>query len=231
MRFNANMPMISRQGFIDVCAIEYLKDPSSAHEYLRKAVGEYGVWKELVEMPRDVLPEKSIPKVLRKDIETPVVELEDHSHAESVEARKTGKGDSETLSPDPNKLSRQEGIVTSDDKVPAKDSTQRETRSSHAPEPIEVGKLVSPITIGSPALPFQLKGGENKIDALTKGEGFEPFRETGPEKQKESKPKTPEAAENEVAQRECVAKAAEEQSKGVEPETKKPSVEDLYGAN
>ena len=230
MRFNANMPMISRQGFMDVCAIEYLRDPDSAHEYLRKAVGEYGVWKELGDMPRSVLPEKSIPKILRKETETPVVELETHSHAESVEARKTRKEDSETLSPDLSEASRQEETPAKDDKVLEQDNNQRETKNSHAPEPIEVGKLVSPITIGSPAMPFQLKGGENKIDALTKGEGFEPFREETTA-QEESGPATPTPAINQEAKKEDDAERGEEHSKSREPETKKPSVEDLYGAN
>lgn len=57
MRFNANMPMLSRQGFIDLCSIEYLLDPSQAHIHLARAVSHYGVWSLLGPMPRDVLPE------------------------------------------------------------------------------------------------------------------------------------------------------------------------------
>ncbi|KAH7354663.1 hypothetical protein BKA65DRAFT_394945, partial [Rhexocercosporidium sp. MPI-PUGE-AT-0058] len=53
LRFNANMPMISRQGFIDVCAVKYLKDPTKAHGYLGKVVKEYGIWEELGDIPRD----------------------------------------------------------------------------------------------------------------------------------------------------------------------------------
>ncbi|RDW60030.1 hypothetical protein BP5796_11636 [Coleophoma crateriformis] len=62
MTFSANMPMLSRQGFIDLSAMQYLKDPSKGHEELAKAVSTYGIWKDLCEMPRSVLPESKDDK-------------------------------------------------------------------------------------------------------------------------------------------------------------------------
>ncbi|PVH78901.1 hypothetical protein DL98DRAFT_655779 [Cadophora sp. DSE1049] len=232
MRFNANMPMISRQGFIDVCAIEYLKDPDSAYRYLGKAVREYGVWRELGEVPREVLPEKSIPKLLRKETETPVAELASRNGAVNGESNKEGKDDSETLSPDPTESSNRGETPGDDDKVSEPSKTARNPKTSHAPEPIEVekGRLVSPITIGSPALPFQLKGGEQKIDALAKGEEFEPAKDA--EAKEENEPKTMTQYFKDIAEKKPEAvKTPEEKSKSEEPETKKSSIEDLYGAD
>ncbi|KAH6723579.1 hypothetical protein BKA61DRAFT_453736, partial [Leptodontidium sp. MPI-SDFR-AT-0119] len=90
MRFNANMPMISRQGFIDVCAIEYLKDPTKAHEYLGKVVKEYSVWTELGDIPREVLPEKPTPKLLRRDSEKSEVEISEAQKEAIVGKSKKG---------------------------------------------------------------------------------------------------------------------------------------------
>lgn len=62
MSFGANMPILSRQGFIDLSAIEYLVSPTKGHEYLQKAIAEYGIWKQLGELPRAMLPDNSLPK-------------------------------------------------------------------------------------------------------------------------------------------------------------------------
>lgn len=67
VKFSANMPMILRQGFIDLSAIEYLMDPSKAHEQLGRAVSICGIWKELGKMPRNVFPHSSIPRILQED--------------------------------------------------------------------------------------------------------------------------------------------------------------------
>lgn len=64
LRFSANMPMLSRQGFIDLGAIEYLRDPSKGHKYLKLVAAKYSIWTELGEVPRSVLPESSISKNL-----------------------------------------------------------------------------------------------------------------------------------------------------------------------
>jgi hypothetical protein len=57
MRFGANMPMLSRQGFIDLGAKEYLRDLEVGYMYLGRVIERYGVWSELGSMPRSVLPE------------------------------------------------------------------------------------------------------------------------------------------------------------------------------
>jgi hypothetical protein len=61
--YSPKMPMLTKQGFLDLSAIEYLVNPDKALDYLRKAVTEHGIWKELGEMPRSVLPNNSLPKV------------------------------------------------------------------------------------------------------------------------------------------------------------------------
>ncbi|KAI1000120.1 hypothetical protein K3495_g8076 [Podosphaera aphanis] len=61
IKVDHNMPLLSRQGFIDICTFEYLKDPAIAHQYLMNALQELGVWKELGDLPRSVLP--SSPRI------------------------------------------------------------------------------------------------------------------------------------------------------------------------
>jgi len=56
------MPMISRQGFIDVSALEYLGNPDRAYVCVRQAMNEYGIWRELGKMPRQMLPENPFVK-------------------------------------------------------------------------------------------------------------------------------------------------------------------------
>ncbi|EPQ65619.1 Bgt-4226 [Blumeria graminis f. sp. tritici] len=56
-----NMPLLLRQGFIDICAHDYLQDPMIAHQYLMNVVQELGVWKELGDLPRSVFPSLEIP--------------------------------------------------------------------------------------------------------------------------------------------------------------------------
>jgi hypothetical protein len=65
LSYNPKMPMLTRQGFLDLSAIEYLVNPTKALDYLRKAIEEYGIWKELGEMPKSVLPNNSLPKASR----------------------------------------------------------------------------------------------------------------------------------------------------------------------
>jgi hypothetical protein len=132
IRFSANMPMLSRQGFIDLSALEYLRDPGAGYKYLRHGVEVLGIWKELgIPMPRSVLPEMSIPKVLRN-------ELDDVREEEAEE--KDGEW------------------------TPMEEDEER----------------TSPIK-------FKFKGGEAKIDALTKGEEFESLESNGVEAEKQTK--------------------------------------------
>ncbi|KAE8445918.1 hypothetical protein EG329_012697 [Mollisiaceae sp. DMI_Dod_QoI] len=63
--FKPNMPMLSRQGFIDLTAIEYLKDPDKAYQYLLRAIQEYRIWKGLGEPPRAIFPDHALPEDLQ----------------------------------------------------------------------------------------------------------------------------------------------------------------------
>ncbi|KAJ8061449.1 hypothetical protein OCU04_009267 [Sclerotinia nivalis] len=58
----ANMPMLSRQGFIDVMGMEMLRDPDEGHKRLSGVVSDYAVWKELGEMPRSCFLERRVEK-------------------------------------------------------------------------------------------------------------------------------------------------------------------------
>jgi hypothetical protein len=52
----ANMPMLSRQGFIDLGKREYLRNSDVGYTYLKRVVSEYEIWGELGEIPRSALP-------------------------------------------------------------------------------------------------------------------------------------------------------------------------------
>ncbi|TQS35764.1 hypothetical protein Golomagni_03805 [Golovinomyces magnicellulatus] len=71
-----NMPLLSRQGFIDICAHDYLKDPSLAYQYLINVLQELKVWKELGDLPRSTLPRS--PRIQNSpcQLETEEVPLE-----------------------------------------------------------------------------------------------------------------------------------------------------------
>lgn len=83
--FGANMPILSRQGFIDLSAIEYLVSPTKGHEYLQKAIAEYGIWKQLGELPRSVLPDNSLPKASQIKSKATDAEVEEAGKEEEKE--------------------------------------------------------------------------------------------------------------------------------------------------
>lgn len=47
------MPMLSRQGFIDVMGMEMLQDPDEGHRRLEGVVRDYDIWKPLGDVPRE----------------------------------------------------------------------------------------------------------------------------------------------------------------------------------
>jgi hypothetical protein len=51
MRFIANMPMLSRQGFINLGSRDYLRDASQGFVYLGRAILQYGIWSKLGPIP------------------------------------------------------------------------------------------------------------------------------------------------------------------------------------
>ncbi|KAK6584731.1 hypothetical protein PZA11_002955 [Diplocarpon coronariae] len=153
-RFSANMPMISRQCFIDVCAVEYLKDPSKAYGWLRNAVTAYGVWEGLGEMPREVLPETKIPRLLQTELKT-----------ENVEAG--------SVNPEIKVEKEKEELGAIEDTENAAGKIENESMR----EPTETALPVSPQTLTSPfthpVMPLRLKGGEKKVEALMHDEEFD----------------------------------------------------------
>ncbi|APA13411.1 hypothetical protein sscle_11g081810 [Sclerotinia sclerotiorum 1980 UF-70] len=58
----ANMPMLSRQGFIDVMGMEMLRDPDEGHKRLSGVVSDYAIWKELGAVPRSCFLERKVEK-------------------------------------------------------------------------------------------------------------------------------------------------------------------------
>lgn len=60
--------MLSRAGFIAIGAFETLANPDRAYSHLRLAMNEYGVWRELGKMPRNVLPERKVEREREKSL-------------------------------------------------------------------------------------------------------------------------------------------------------------------
>ncbi|KAL2070956.1 hypothetical protein VTL71DRAFT_13982 [Oculimacula yallundae] len=253
IRFNPNMPMLSRQGFIDVCAIEYLKEPNKGHEYLRKVVKAFGIWEELGDLPREVLPERSIPNPVEIDTKALDVKVSDHE----------SQGKEEQLTETSTTKSSEVIAQKSGDHGSIPSNLEERKLSIDTSAPIEIRRLISPIALGSPAMPFEVKGGESKINAIAKGEEFKPSRDEGtsqyredvdyesstaeekPETKKREAEEEMEAEKKEVEEGEEV-ETKEEEKKGEEKEhtetvvaekkivetgSKKSSVEDLYSPN
>ncbi|CZT45774.1 uncharacterized protein RSE6_06120 [Rhynchosporium secalis] len=175
LQFDANMPMISRQGFIDVCKVEYMKDPDMGHEYLGRVIKEYGIWKELGDVPREVLPEKSDSKLLG--------EITRETNAKSLGVKQEAST-RERKDPETDKSHAADSTHVSDpetsQEMDFEDSSSLrfdENKSAHILSHIEIEHLVSPMALGSPALPFKLKGGESKITAIANGQDFDPSQE------------------------------------------------------
>ncbi|RKF74331.1 hypothetical protein GcM1_240115 [Golovinomyces cichoracearum] len=81
---NEKMPLLLRQGFIDICAYDYLVDPSLAYQYLINVLQELKVWKELGDLPRSTLPTSPKiqilpyqPEIEKMPLETPKIMCEE----------------------------------------------------------------------------------------------------------------------------------------------------------
>ncbi|KAI9734070.1 MAG: hypothetical protein M1818_007008 [Claussenomyces sp. TS43310] len=51
------MPMLTRQGFIDITVVETLYNPSLGWQRLNRIARHYGIWREMGDIPRTALPE------------------------------------------------------------------------------------------------------------------------------------------------------------------------------
>ncbi|KAG4436335.1 hypothetical protein IFR05_008188 [Cadophora sp. M221] len=232
MRFNSNMPMISRQGFIDLCVVEYLNDPNKAYGYLGRVVKEFGVWKELGDIPREVLPVRATPKLLRRDTEKSEVEILQAKQETMVgKSGETNDEAGEVSVAESTDLLRTEGIPGETHGVFGQQKLQTDIETSTAPESSEAARLVSPITIGSPVMPFQLKRGEQKIDALTQGEGFEPIEEEQIKRKVDDTDTIPASANTIEEDATDAHQINVGKARSDEQAAKKPSAEDLYGAD
>jgi hypothetical protein len=167
MRFSANMPMLSRQGFIDLSALEYLRDPEAGHRHLKHGVEVLGIWKELgIPMPRSVLPEMSIPKVLRNELDDVREEKEGHWTGDEE--------DEERTSPIKFKFKGGEakvGALMKGEEFEGMEEKEKPAiidREQLQDRPAKESKIQ--FELGSPIV---FKGGEAKVEALLKGEKFE----------------------------------------------------------
>jgi hypothetical protein len=146
MRFGANMPMLSRQGFIDLGKREYLKGPEAGYEYLGTVVQRYGVWRELGAMPKSVLPN--------------VGGVEDVKNKKKTEMREMGGKDEDEKPPLPPRSNSENGVKIhgGDEKVGAllKQDEWKEPTTQNLPESL-----------------MKAKGGERKVEALSTGETWD----------------------------------------------------------
>jgi hypothetical protein len=170
--FKPNMPMLSRQGFIDLMNIEYHKDLDQAQEYLNQAIKAYGIWNGLGAMPRDVLPEKSkstaskFVKIKSAGSEPPELKS---LESKSIESKSTELQPSELKSVAEKEIEAEEAVEKEDI------AAQEKKKESELPPP---------------AMPLKLKGGEAKIETLLKKEDFDQESSKWDEPEEQSSPDT-----------------------------------------
>lgn len=174
--------MLSRQGFIDLSALEYLRDPETGYKHLRHGVEVLGIWRELgIPMPRTVLPEMSIPKVLRNELDNVSEEKEGHWTGDEEEE------DEERSSPVRFKFKGGEAKIGALMKgeefegVEAKEKLSLDTKQL-ADRPAKESEIKS--ELGSPIV---FKGGEAKAEALLEGEEFGSLDSKDEEEEKQTK--------------------------------------------
>lgn len=79
------MPLLTRRGFIDSCANELLYYPNAGFSGVAKAARHYGIWRELGDMPRNVMPAVA-PRELIDRVE--LINIEAKRKAEDLLAAK-----------------------------------------------------------------------------------------------------------------------------------------------
>jgi len=58
------MPCLTRKGFVDICTLEMLADPSLGWRYINLALKHYHIWRQWGDYPRSMLPEEAPKQVL-----------------------------------------------------------------------------------------------------------------------------------------------------------------------
>ncbi|ELR09458.1 hypothetical protein GMDG_04018 [Pseudogymnoascus destructans 20631-21] len=89
------MPLLTRRGFMDSCANEFLYYPNDGFSCVTKAARHYGIWRELGDVPRNVFPAVA-PKELLDRVKMINIEAtrkaEDLLAAKTIEAKLAAKG-------------------------------------------------------------------------------------------------------------------------------------------
>jgi hypothetical protein len=180
------MSMLSRQGFIDLSVIEYLRDPEAGYQHLKHGTEALGIWKKLgITMPRSVLPEASIPKVLRNDLDDVREEVEEK------DGEWTPMEDEEEMtSPIKFKFKGGEAKIGAfirgeefeDMKEKEKEKLVVINTKQLAARPAKKSEFQS--ELGSPIV---FKGREVKVESLLKAEEFENLESNNEEEEKQTK--------------------------------------------
>ncbi|KFY68401.1 hypothetical protein V496_01108 [Pseudogymnoascus sp. VKM F-4515 (FW-2607)] len=80
------MPLLTRRGFIDICATEFLYYPNAGFSYVTKAVRHYGIWREFGDVPRNVMPAVAPQELIDR---VKIINIEATRKAEELLAAKT----------------------------------------------------------------------------------------------------------------------------------------------
>ncbi|RKF58048.1 hypothetical protein GcC1_185029 [Golovinomyces cichoracearum] len=142
---NEKMPLLLRQGFIDICAYDYLKDPSLAYQYLINVLQELKVWKELGDLPRSTLP--TSPKIqnspYQPEIEEMPLEIQEIMCEEVASLVSPKTGGEESVSLETLKTDYEEAVSLVSPKTGGEESVSLETPKTDYEEEVS---LVSPKT-------------------------------------------------------------------------------------
>lgn len=80
------MPLLTRRGFIDSCANEFLYYPNAGFSCVTKAARHYGIWRELGDMPRNIMPAVAPQELIDR---VKIINIEATRKAEDLLAAKT----------------------------------------------------------------------------------------------------------------------------------------------
>lgn len=82
------MPLLTRRGFIDIIASDFLYYPNAGFGCYTKAARHYGIWRELGDMPRNVMPAVAPQELIDR---VKLVNIEATRRAEELLASKTAQ--------------------------------------------------------------------------------------------------------------------------------------------
>jgi predicted oxidoreductase len=79
-------PMITLPGFITITTVEFLYDPSAGWNHMQLVLNQYGIWKELGRLPREMFPELAPPELVEKVKR--ITAMSQRKAAELIEAKR-----------------------------------------------------------------------------------------------------------------------------------------------